>query len=349
MPEVVVAEIERADVPLIAELPGRIAPLKVAEVRPQVGGIVRQRLFQEGSDVSAGDLLYQIEDAKFRADVESARAEVARTQAVLTKAQLREKRLARLIHTKAVSEEDYDLAAAELREAEAGVAAARATLNAATIDLGFTRVLAPISGRIGKSLITEGALLEAEQEQQLAVIQQIDQVYVDITQSTMELLRLKRELASGQVRRRSEHMPLTVMLEDGSEYPHRGTLEFSEISVDEGTSSVTLRGTAPNPDHLLLPGMFVRARVDQGLRADSILIPQRGLTFDYSGSAMAMVVGEDNIVEQRKLQVGQALGGHWLVLAGLAPGERVIVEGLQKIRAGVEVKVVNAASAKDSE
>ena len=191
--------------------------------------------------------------------------------------------------------------------------------------------------------------MEAEQEQQLAVIQQIDQVYVDITQSTMELLRLKRELASGQVRRRSEHMPLTVMLEDGSEYPHRGTLEFSEISVDEGTSSVTLRGTAPNPDHLLLPGMFVRARVDQGLRADSILIPQRGLTFDYSGSAMAMVVGEDNIVEQRKLQVGQALGGHWLVLAGLAPGERVIVEGLQKIRAGVEVKVVNAASAKDSE
>ena len=348
-PEVIVAEIKKADVPLIAELPGRIAPLKVAEVRPQVGGIVQKRLFQEGSDVNAGDLLYQIEDAKFRADVESARAELARTQAVLTKAQLREKRLARLINTKAVSEEDYDLAAAELREAEAGVAAARAALNAATIDLGFTRVLAPISGRIGKSLITEGALVEAEQEKELAVIQQIDQVYVDITQSTIELLRLKRELASGQVRRKSEPMALSVLLEDGSEYQRRGTLEFSEISVDEGTSSVTLRGTAPNPDHLLLPGMFVRARVDQGLRADSILIPQRGLTFDYSGSATAMVVGEGNIVEQRTLQVGQALDDHWLVLDGLAPGEKVIVEGLQKIRAGMEVKVVNAAAASDSE
>lgn len=341
---VVVAEIEKADVPLITELPGRIAAMRVAEVRPQVGGILQKRLFREGSDVTAGDLLYQIEDAQYRAEVASARAEVARSEAVLTKAQLREKRLARLINTKAVSEEDYDMAAAELREAEAGVAAARAALSAASIDLGFTRVLAPITGRIGKSQITEGALMEAEQENELAVIQQIDQVYVDITQSTTELLRLKREIASGRVRRDAEEMSLTVVLDDGSTYEHRGSLKFSEISVDQGTSSVTLRGVVPNPDHLLLPGMFVRVRVDQGVRADSLLIPQRGLTFDYSGAATAMVVGEDNVVERRILDVGQAVGDQWLVLSGLEAGEKVVVEGLQKIRSGAEVKVVSAVA-----
>ena len=186
--------------------------------------------------------------------------------------------------------------------------------------------------------------MEAEQENELAVIQQIDQVYVDITQSTTELLRLKREIASGRVRRDAEEMSLTVLLDDGSTYEHRGSLKFSEISVDQGTSSVTLRGVVPNPDHLLLPGMFVRVRVDQGVRADSLLIPQRGLTFDYSGAATAMVVGEDNVVERRILDVGQAVGDQWLVLSGLEAGEKVVVEGLQKIRSGAEVKVVSAVA-----
>lgn len=342
--QVVVAEIDRADMPLIAELPGRVVAMRVAEVRPQVGGILQKRLFEEGSDVTAGDLLYQIEDARYRAEVASARAEVERREAILTKARLREQRLARLINTKAVSEEDYDMAAAELREAEAGVAAARAALSAATIDLGFTRVLAPITGRIGKSRITEGALMEAEQENELAVIQQIDQVYVDITQSTTELLRLKRELASGRVRQDAGEMSLTVLLDDASVYEHQGSLKFSEISVDQGTSSVTLRGVVPNPDHLLLPGMFVRVRVDQGVRANSLLIPQRGLTFDYSGAATAMVVGEDSVVERRVLEVGQAVGDQWLVLSGLEAGDKVVVEGLQTIRSGAEVSVVSAAA-----
>ena len=343
-PPVVVEEIQQQDFPLIAELPGRILAIRVAEVRPQVGGILQKRLFEEGSLVNQGDQLYQIEAAQYKAAVASARAKVAQQEAVLTKARLREKRLARLINTKAVSQEDYDLAAAELREAEAGVAAAQAALRSASIDLGYTQIVAPISGRIGKSLITEGALVEAEQENELAVIQKIDQVYVDITQSTTELLRLKNELASGRVRRAPGAMALTVILDDGSVYGERGELKFSEISVDQGTSSVTLRGVVPNPDHLLLPGMFVRVKVDQGVRENSVLAPQRGVTFDYSGNATALVVGADNVVQRRELELGQAYRDQWLVLSGLEPGDRVIVEGLQKIRNGMPVKPTSAAS-----
>ena len=344
IPEVVVVNVAVADVPVQAELPGRIAPVRVAQVRPQVGGIVQKRFFKEGSNVTAGQQLYQIADAIYRASVESAKAELARSEAVRTKAQLREKRLARLINTKVVSQEDYDLARAEFMEAEAGVAAAKAGLTAANIDLGFTRIVAPIAGRIGKSLITEGALMEAEQENELAVIQQIDPVFVDITQSSTEMLRLKREQSSGRMVSPTEDMTLTLVLDDGSNYEHAGTLEFTEVSVDESTSSVTLRGIVPNPDHLLLPGMFVRAHLDQGIRKASILAPQRGITFDYSGTPTAMIVGEGNKVERREIKTAQAVGDQWLVLYGLSPGDRIIVEGLQKIKVGMEVKPVQVVA-----
>lgn len=342
-PEVVVADVVVADVPLIVELPGRVAPLRVAQVRPQVGGIVNKRLFDEGSKVTTGQQLYQIEDALYRASVESAKAELARSEAVQAKARLREQRLIKLIHTKVVSQEDYDLANAELREAEAGVAAAKAGLTVANIDLAYTRIVAPISGRIGKSFITEGALMEAEQENELAVIQQIDPVFVDIAQSSTEMLRLKREQASGRLVRSTEAMTLRLVLDDGSDYEHTGTLEFSEVSVDESTSSVTLRGVVPNPEHLLLPGMFVRTYLEQGIRKASILAPQRGVTYDYAGQATAMVVGKDNKAELRELKTAQAIGDQWLVLSGLDVGDRVIVEGLQKIKPGVEVNPVNAS------
>ncbi|RLA43177.1 MAG: efflux transporter periplasmic adaptor subunit [Gammaproteobacteria bacterium] len=344
IPEVVVVDISVADIPLETELPGRIAPLRVAQVRPQVGGIVKKRLFEEGSNVTAGQVLYQIEDAQYQASVDSARAELARNEAIRTKAQLREKRLTRLINTKAVSEEDYDLSKAELKQAEAGVAAARAALKSANIDLGYTQIVAPISGRIGKSLITEGALMEAEQEEELAVIQQLDRVYVDITQSSTEMLRLKRELSSGRLVPPAGAMILHLRLDDGSQYEHAGTLQFSEVSVDESTSSVTLRGILPNPDQLLLPGMFVRANIEQGTRKNSVLAPQRGVTFDYSGTPAAMVVGEGNKVERREIKVAQAVGDQWLVLDGLSAGDQIIVEGLQKIKAGVEVNVVQAVA-----
>ncbi len=347
IPQVVVVEIGLTDIAMDIELPGRIAPRRVAEVRPQVGGIVEKLLFVEGSHVEAGQQLYQIADALYRASVESAKAELSRSEAVRTKAQLREQRLARLINTKVVSQEDYDFANAELMEAEAGVAAAQAGLISANVDLGYTRIVAPIAGRIGRSLITEGALMEAEQENEVAVIRQIDPVVVDITQSSTEMLRLKREQASGRLVRSTEEMTLRLSLNDGSEYEHTGTLKFAEVNVDESTSSVNLRGVIPNPDHLLLPGMFVRAHLDQGIRKASILAPQRGITFDYSGTPTAMVVGEGSVVERREVETAQAIGDQWLILSGLNEGDRVIVEGLQKIRVGMEVSPVKTSKAED--
>ncbi len=349
LPEVAVADVTVEDIPLVVELPGRVAPLRVAQVRPQVGGIVQKRLFKEGSQVTAGQQLYQIEDALYRARVESAKAELARSEAIRTKASLRERRLIKLINTNVVSQEDYDLAHAELKEAEAGVAAAKAGLAAANIDLGYTRVTAPISGRIGKSLITEGALMEAEQDNELAVIQQIDPVFVDITQSSTEMLRMKREESSGRLVRPTETITLRLVLDDGSSYEHTGTLEFSEVSVDESTSSVTLRGVVPNPDYLLMPGMFVRTYLEQGVRKASILAPQRGVTFDYAGTPTAMIIGEGNKAELRELKVAQAIDDQWLVLAGLNKGDQVIVQGLQKIKPGVEVNPVSAAEFGSSE
>ena len=217
----------------------------------------------------------------------------------------------------------------------------------ARIDLGYTTIRAPIAGRIGRSLVTEGALVEAEQEAPLAIIQQIDPVYVDITQSSVELTRLKRDLAAGNLVSAGDNAAVVrIKLEDGSAYPHPGTLEFSEVRVDESTGNVVIRATVPNPDQLLLPGMFVRARLDQALRRDALLAPQRAITFDYSGKPYAMRIKEDDTVEQRFVEIGRAVDDHWLILDGLAAGDRLVVEGLQKIRPGVEVTTVPAGQEK---
>lgn len=339
--EVGVVEITSADVPVVSELPGRTSAYRVAEVRPQVGGIISQRLFVEGSEVSEGDPLYQISPEIFLAATNRAEAAQMRAEALLSSARLKADRYAGLITRKMISQEAYDDAQAALREARANVAVAKAELEQARINLQYTVVKAPISGRIGQSFVTDGALVEAEQEGVLAIIRQLDPLYVDLTQSSGELLKLKRQLAAGQFELPGDgKVELSLILDDGSEYVHRGSLQFSEVIVGESTASVTLRAIVPNPDALLLPGLFVRARLAQGLRKAAILAPQQAITFDYSGNAVVLVVGADNKVERRLVKTGRTVADQWLVLEGLQVGERVIVEGLQKVQSGAEVKAV---------
>jgi membrane fusion protein (multidrug efflux system) len=339
--EVAVVEIKAADVLLSTELPGRTSAYRIAEVRPQVGGIIAERLFVEGSEVKAGDPLYQIASELFLAEVNRAAAAQLRAEATLSAAVLKTNRYEDLIGKKMISQEDYDDAQAALREAQANVAVAKAEREIAAINLQYSLIKAPISGRIGSSFVTDGALLEAEQEEVLAVIRQLDPLYVDITQSSKELLAMKRQMASGQlVQSAIGGTVIRLVLEDGSEYAHPGSLQFSEVSVDQSTGAVTLRATVPNPDTLLLPGMFVRARLEQGIKTAAILAPQQAITFEYSGSAVAMVVGDDNKVERRLVKTGQTLGDQWLILEGLQAGEKIIIGGLQKVRPGAEVTTV---------
>ncbi|MBQ0720371.1 MAG: efflux RND transporter periplasmic adaptor subunit [Gammaproteobacteria bacterium] len=348
--EVAVVAIQAADVPLTTELPGRTSAYRIAEVRPQVGGIIAQRLFVEGSEVTAGEPLYQIASELFIAEVNRAAAAVLRSEATLSAALLKTNRYEDLIGKKMISQENYDDAHAALRAARANVAVAKAEREIATINLQYSQIKAPISGRIGSSFVTDGALVEAEQEEVLAVIRQLDPLYVDISQTSKDLLTMKRQLASGQIEQSDIGATvIRLLLEDGSEYSHPGSLQFSEVSVDKSTGSVTLRATVPNPDALLLPGMFVRARLEQGVQKAALLAPQRAITFEYSGSAVAMVVGADNKVERRLVKTGRAIGDHWLILQGLQVGERVIIDGLQKVRPGVEVSTVayTAAAKKD--
>ena len=339
--EVAVVEIKAADVTLSTELPGRTSAYRIAEVRPQVGGIIAERLFVEGSEVKAGDGLYQIASELFLAEVNRAAAAQLRAEATLSAAVLKTNRYEDLIGKKMISQEDYDDAQAALREARASVAVAKAEREIAAINLQYSLIKAPISGRIGSSFVTDGALVEAEQEEVLAVIRQLDPLYVDITQSSKELLAMKRQMASGQlVQSAIGGTVIRLVLEDGSEYAHPGSLQFSEVSVDQSTGAVTLRATVPNPDTLLLPGMFVRARLEQGVKKSAILAPQQAITFEYSGSAVAMVVGDDNKVERRLVKTGRAIGDQWLVLEGLKVGEKIIIGGLQKVRHGAAVTTV---------
>jgi membrane fusion protein (multidrug efflux system) len=259
-------------------------------------------------------------------------------------ARLKADRYQGLIAKKLISQQDYDDADATLKEASAAVAVARAERDIARINLEYTTIRAPISGRIGRSLVTEGALLEAEQEAPLAVIQQIDPLFVDITQSSVDLTRLKNDLAEGRLAPAGEGAAMRLVLEDGTPYAHPGVLAFSEVRVDESTGNVTLRGAVPNPDQLLLPGMFVRASLDQAVRQGAILAPQKGVSFDYTGKAFAMMVDGDNKIQRRFLSVGRAMGDQWLVLEGLAAGDRIVIDGLQKIREGAEVTTVPAAA-----
>lgn len=340
-PEVAVHTVTSGPVSLTTELPGRTRPFLISEVRPQVSGILRTRFFQEGSDVQAGDELYEIDPATYRASVNSAKAALAKAQANLKVVNARAARYSELVKIDAVSKQAHDEAVAELHQARADVEAASAALEMAEINLGYTRVKAPISGRIGRSAVTPGALLNANQAEPLARIQQLDPIYVDLTQSSLELLHLRRALATGRLVSTDEaRANVRLKLEDGSLYEHSGELQFSDVSVDPGTGMVTLRAVFPNPDMQLLPGMYVRAVLEEGVRQQGILAPQQGVTRNVRGEATALVVNGEDVVESRVLSVSRTFGDQWLVDDGLQEGERIIVEGVQKVQPGMEVRVV---------
>ncbi len=343
-PEVAVVTMREREVRLTSELPGRTAVYQVAEIRPQVGGIIQKRAFTEGAEVKAGDLLYRIDPSTYEVAVARAAAAVAKAKAELEPARLKAVRYAELIRTKAVSQQDHDEVQAALALARANVASAQAELEAARIDLGRTSVVSPISGRIGRASITPGALVTANQATALATVQQLDPIYVDLTQSNVEMLRLKRALESGSIQSAGESSTrVRLMLEDGTAYAHEGTLQLAEASVDQGTGSVTLRAVFPNPKRDLLPGMYVRAMVEEGVMANALLIPQQAVTRSAQGQAQALVVDDQNTLALRKLELAQAVGGEWIVRQGLAAGDRVVVEGLQRAKPGSQVRVVQGA------
>lgn len=340
---VTVVTLKSEPVTLTRELAGRAEASQQAEVRPQVGGIVERLLFTEGGSVRAGQPLYQLDQTAYRADAGSAQAAVARAQAALTNARQKAERTAELARTQMVSRQDNDNAQAALRQAQAELRAAQAGLQGANVPLGFTRVSAPISGRIGRSSVTRGALVTASQATPLAVIQTLDPMYVEVSQSSAELLQLRREIAAGSLQGTDE-VPVNITLEDGSAYPQQGKLSFAEAMVDPATGAVALRVVVPNPDQLLLPGMFVRATIANARRQDAILAPQQGITRNAKGDATAMVVGADGKVAQREVVVSRAIGNKWLVESGLKAGDKLIIEGLQKIAPGAPVNATEASS-----
>jgi membrane fusion protein (multidrug efflux system) len=337
-PEVGVITLSTRAVELTTELPGRTSAFRIAEVRPQVEGIIKKRLFTEGSQVVAGQPLYQIDDATYRAAVLRAEASLASAEAQLNAARLLTERYGPLHERGVVSKQDYDNAVAASTSAEAAVAAAKAALEAARIDLSYTQVRSPISGRIGRSLVTEGALVTRNQEQPLATVAQLDPIYVDVTQSSAELLRLQRDFAEGRLQRdANQNARVLLTLEDGAAYPHAGSLKFAEVTVESSTEPVLLRAQFPNPDGVLLPGMFVRARLSRGSASEALLVPQAAVQRNGRGEPVVLVVGEEDKVSERVIQLGPTVGSEWLVTGGLAAGERIIVEGLQKARAGITV------------
>jgi len=383
VPEVAVVTVEPQKITLTTELPGRTAPFLIAEIRPQVSGLLLKRLFQEGSDIRSGEVLYQIDPAPFQAAVNNAEAtlvaaqknaararaaltasiaNVARQQATLELANLTRKRFEDSYKDRAVSASQRDQAVTETEVAEAGLRAtkaqvesdrtaiaaaeaaiqqAEAALESARINLGYTKITAPISGRIGRSSVTDGAIVTAFQPIPLATIQQLDPIYVDVPQSTTELLRLKRRLESGDLSHDgANRRKVMLVLEDGSMYPWEGTLQFQDVSVDPTTGTVILRMVFPNPDGVLLPGMFVRAVIQEGVNKQAILIPQQGVSRDPKGNPVALIVDARDKVQQRMLTLDRAIGDQWLVSSGLAPGDRVIVEGLHNVRPGGAVKAV---------
>lgn len=339
--EVGVVTVRQERVTLTKELPGRTSAYLMAEVRPQVGGIVQERLFTEGQDVKAGDILYKISPATYQAASASAKAALARAEANLAPIRIKAERYSELVGIKAVSRQDRDEAVAAVKQVEAEIEVQKAALDNAQINLAYTSITAPISGRIGKSNLTVGALATANQGYALAVIQQIDPLYVDVTQSSADLLRLRRNIDNGSIKRGGEGQTrVRLLLEDGTPYPLPGLLKFSDITVDPGTGSVTLRTVFPNPRHVLLPGMYVRAILEEGVNDRAILVPQRGVTRDQKGNAVAMIVDGAGKVVPRVLKIDRSIGDRWLIADGLNPGDRVIVEGLQKIAPGATVNAV---------
>jgi membrane fusion protein (multidrug efflux system) len=332
-PQVGVVTIQPRPYTLVSDLPGRTTAYRVAEVRPQVNGIILKRLFTEGTDVKAGQQLYQIDPAIYEANLNSAKATYEATNSLAG-------RYKQLINEQAVSRQEYDTAVGNAREAQAAV-------QTAQINLRYTKVYAPISGRIGRSLVTEGALVSNGQADAMATIQQLDPIYVDVVQSSVEMLRLRRDLESGKLQKAGENAAkVKLTLEDDSEYPIDGKLEFSEVSVDQTTGSVTLRAVFPNPNHTLLPGMFVHAHLKAGVDEKAILVPQQGVTRDLKGTPTALVVNQDNKVELRQLVTSRTSGNDWVVEKGLSAGDRVITEGLQYVKPGAQVKVAEATNVK---
>ncbi len=339
--EVGVIVIGESSATITSDLPGRTSAYRKAEVRPQVSGIIQKRLFTEGAEVKAGTQLYQIDPSTYEAALTSAQAEQSRAEANFAAAKARNARFQSLIVSKAISQQDFDDAQAAFAQAQASLEIAKASVEAARINLKYTKVLAPIGGVIGKSSVTEGALVSAGQAQVLATIQQLDPIYVDVSQSADELLSLRRQTMSGKVSVAGE-AKVKLTLSDGTHYAQEGRLQFSEVGVSESTGTVVLRALFPNPDKLLLPGMFVRTELQEGTHAKAILVPQIGITRDRSGGATALVVNKESKVEVRPLKTSRAVGDKWLVDEGLAVGEQVIVEGLQKVKPGATVKTVPA-------
>lgn len=341
--EVGVVTLTTQDVKLQTELPGRTVAFQTAEIRPQVGGIILKRQFTEGGAVTAGDALYQIDPASFAATVQSAKASVAKAEADLQQAKAKASRYQQLIKQRLVSQQDFDEIQANFQQRQAEVAAAKAQLTSAQIQLDYSSIKAPISGQISKSSVTAGALVSAGQATALATIAQLDPIYVEVTQSSAELLKLKKSLASGALGQGSTNVSLK--LEDGSRYPLQGQLQFAEVTVDASTGSVVLRAEFANPQQLLLPGMYVRATIDSAVKSAAVLAPQRGISRNAKGEATAMVVNKEGIAELRLVNASRTIGDQWLIETGLNAGEQLIVEGLQKIRPGSPVKAVPFQSA----
>jgi len=341
--EVGVVTLTTQDVKLQTELPGRTVAFQTAEIRPQVGGIILKRQFTEGGAVTAGDALYQIDPASFAATVQSAKASVAKAEADLQQAKAKASRYQQLIKQRLVSQQDFDEIQANFQQRQAEVAAAKAQLTSAQIQLDYSSIKAPISGQISKSSVTAGALVSAGQATALATIAQLDPIYVEVTQSSAELLKLKKSLASGALGQGSTNVSLK--LEDGSQYPLQGQLQFAEVTVDASTGSVVLRAEFANPQQLLLPGMYVRATIDSAVKSAAVLAPQRGISRNAKGEATAMVVNKEGIAELRLVNASRTIGDQWLIETGLNAGEQLIVEGLQKIRPGSPVKAVPFQSA----
>ena len=344
-PQVSVVTVHRASVPITTELPGRTSPYLVAQVRARVDGIVLKREFKEGSEVKAGQRLYQIDPAPYIATLNSAKATLQKAEASVVSLNAQAERYKQLVTTNAVSKQDYDNAVSSQGQADADVGSGKAAVDTAQINLGYTNVVSPINGRSGISMVTEGAYVQASQATLMTKIQQIDPIYVDVTQSSVEGLRLRRDVASGRVKLNGPNQAkVKLLLEDGREYAETGSLQTTDITVDPTTGMVTVRAIFPNPKSVLLPGMFVRAQVEEGVTENAILVPQVGVTHDQQGQATALVVGQDNKVQTRTLQLAGTHGDQWIVDGGLDEGDRVIVAGVQRVQAGATVVATEAAA-----
>ncbi|TKT99507.1 efflux RND transporter periplasmic adaptor subunit [Citrobacter sp. wls830] len=341
-PGVGVVTLAPSSVNIKSELPGRAVSFEIAEIRPQVGGIIIKRNFIEGDKVSKGESLYQIDPAPLQARLDAARGALAKAQATANNVRLTLNRQSALIKSNYVSRQDYDTTRSQLNEAEANVAVAKADLEQATINLRYANVTSPIEGISGKSSVTVGALVTANQGNALVTVQRLDPIYVDLTQSVQDFLRLKEEKASGKIAQQKGKIPVELMLENGKPYRYTGTLEFSDPAVDETTGSVTLRAVFPNPQGEILPGMYVTALLDEGSQQNVLMVPQQGITHNAQGKATALILDQENVVQLREINAVKAVGNQWLVTTGLHPGDRVIVSGLQRIRPGIKARILAA-------